>query len=437
VRWWLAALGLIACSGTAPSERLPTGPATRVAQPAEEPAEAALTWASLAITGDNWQAQLATIPADQRASLAVRFLEAGAFECPALPPQPGECAEQGALRQPDAGSTLKDPCLRRLVALWALEQIDEDMITASLSSALMRIVRIPPPDRELPAAALDKMPGGFLTAAAMWEAKAAGNDELVSAHALDGFDDEDLRQAAGSFHFDEALLALDPAVDRELYLDALSDDALRPATRLQVIDLMVSLALDDGGLHDRVHRRLTELVETDDCTLAAAAQAALAELDGDRVPPVIGPFEAEADVIRAICATLGTGSRGKAWKSMIARSGLDIADHTEDPWRVDALWAEYPFAYDDDEDGVPDVPEADPDLDGNAATWKETRHMRWHDQSRLPFADELRLALPHCEDTRCPVPGTSVWFRLDIRLQRGALYRLVGIDRHEQLGSDC
>jgi hypothetical protein len=354
-------------------------------------------------------------------------------------PRKGECPEQCVLQAPTETSTLDDPCLRRRIALWALDQLhDEDTLT-SLSDELLFLAGLPPPERELPAAAIAKMPSGFLTATALWEAKAAGNDELVSPHALEGLAHEDLLQAAASLHLDEALLALDPSLETDLYLDALLDDALRPATRLEVIDLMTSEATRAAGaeLGYQVRRRLDTLVETDDCTIAAAAQAAIAKLDGNGVAMVAGPFMIEQDVIRAICATLGVGAPGKAWRSVVARRGLDVVNHTEDPFRVDALWTKYPFAYDNDEDGVPDVPEADPDLDGNAATWKEVDRVYWTKKFMLPFADELKLALPHCEELRCRVPGTSVWFELDIRLQRGAMYRLVGIDRHEKLWSDC
>ncbi len=428
---WLT-LALVACGGRAP-EPLPTVPTRVPARGAEAPRT--LDWRDLAITGENWFEKVETIPQDQRVAMALDLIEGGGFACQTVA---SEGCEQGQLMPvPGIDDDIDEPCLRRLLALWAVDQLSDEDIYERFD-LMTSLVWVPPPEEALTLAVLERFQTGFEAATIRWEAEAAGHKYLPEFDFAGALDPDEVKKAATELHLDDALLALDPIEDADVYIAALDDRELRPETHLEVMDrLLVQRDRFDEPTRRQVAENLGWLRYSSDCALAAAAIATGAQFEGTDLEMPQGPFDTEQALIAAACASLAMDIRGAQWKQVVTKHGLAVKNDREYEFRVDSLWTKYPFAFDNDMDGVPDVPEADPDHDGNASNVVETS-TRWVGQRfTLPFADELELALPHCDGRRCKVPDSSVWFELDIRQERGTWLRLRGIERHERVGFDC
>ncbi len=410
--------------------------------PAAEPEPPAVTfrtvtvgWSGLAINGENWRDKLAEIPPGERSSMAIELLEQGRFRCD--PVQGEECLQHQTLRVPDAASDINDPCLRRELALWAVSQLSDEQIYAHFD-LMTALVWVPPPEQALASAVLDRFRTGFEAASLRWEAEAAGHEHLPPFDFAGALDHEEMVKAATELHLDGAVLALDPVEDMDVYVEALGDPELLPETQLAMMDRLVAhLDRMDDEARLKASDGLYSLRYSHDCTLATAAITTAARFTSGHTMLPRGPFTDQESLISATCATLAMGVRGQDWKQLITKHGLEVTSEREDPFRVDALWTKYPFAFDEDLDGAPDVPEADPDGDGNVANTVESSTKPWSKRFTLPYADELKLALPHCEGNICKVPSSDVWFELDIQKERGTKLRLRGIERHEKVGTDC
>src|SRR5439155_20553889 len=126
--------------------------------------------------------------------------------------------------KPPQPATIDDPCLRRLLATRAIDQIDADDVRA-LRPELRAIAAIPPPESQLVAATFKAVPEEqpdlrleFLVAA--WN---AGQHDLVDA-SLGGFDEAHLISAARDLHFAGALEQLSAEGFRAVYLHAVTDE---------------------------------------------------------------------------------------------------------------------------------------------------------------------------------------------------------------------
>ena len=124
-----------------------------------------------------------------------------------------------------------------------------------------------------------------------------------------------------------------------------------------------------------------------------------------------------------------------SWRATVGAKGVVVRRLTSDPGRVAKLWADNPDADDLDKDGVPDVPEADADGDGDPRTWAEVIRVPREDMVDLPDRDELLRALPECQGVDCKVPDEDVSFRFLFRKTAGRL-QLDTIERRETV-HDC
>ena len=102
-----------------------------------------VTWEQIAPTGADFEERLEEIPDVPAADeLAVSMLTGGNFACPA---PPSACGAPVDLPDPAPAATLSDPCLRRLLALWALSRVD-DRLLPRVHDALRAIAALPPPE---------------------------------------------------------------------------------------------------------------------------------------------------------------------------------------------------------------------------------------------------------------------------------------------------
>src|SRR5262249_15230978 len=123
-------------------------------------AEALALWAKIAPTGADWDDKLEEVPTNLPVarSLAVALLREGNFACRPAPATTHNCVAAPIEVDPPAKTaTLTDPCLRRLLALWAIDQLEPDD-TANIRDSLLAIASLPSPESQLVVSALRAVP---------------------------------------------------------------------------------------------------------------------------------------------------------------------------------------------------------------------------------------------------------------------------------------
>ena len=250
-------------------------PAPDIAQLALEPprtkAEALALWQQLAPTGENYEDRLAAIPEDPavRRPMAVALLEQGNFACEAVVKYEGcgqESVELGPI-EPTAG--LEQPCLRRRLALWALDQLTADDARA-LTEALVGLVELPEPEDELRTQAFAVAVDDGQRLALLAAAKGKELHELAEAEAGKLITIAARVEALRDLHIDAAADGLDPVAHHDVLLAALVDTELASTTRRTIMSQLA------GDQAPAVTEALVDVVDDDDCGLAMEAAELLA-----------------------------------------------------------------------------------------------------------------------------------------------------------------
>jgi hypothetical protein len=365
-------------------------------------ADALALWQQIAPTGADAEQKLEEVPGDFTEALAIALLHQGNFTC--VPPAPPPCS-RAPLDVPDPAddATLADPCLRRVLALWSLAQLDPEDVP-KIRDALRAIVAIPPPESQLVAAALRALPesdvdGRYELLGIAWK---AGQHELVNG-ALSGFDETKLADATLKLHIDGALEILSAEVQRGVYLKAIADEQLASATRTQAI---AELAATADTLAPDLHAALIALTRSPDCVVAAAAARTL-ETHGDaRFVPRRPRSARPAAILRGLCVlasyeTLQRADEVSLVPTYLPPRGLELVTIVYDPYN-----------------------EVDTDGDGDPHT-ERTIELISRDLAVLPEADDLIVAMHHCTGTTCRSDDHE--FRFVFR--SGLLWRLEVVDR--------
>jgi hypothetical protein len=274
-----------------------------VLHPPRSDAEAMALWRRIAPTVADHASKLGSIsdPAVTR-PLALTIVRGGNFACKDFTEytECGVTSRQWNLLAPSAG--LDSPCLRRLLALWALTQAAlRPTDVSSILPRLVEIMHLPSPEHELKAAALQLASGA--PAAERWrlvEAAVQADEKDMAAGALGGLPDEYLARAYREYGFDEAVLGMDALRNGPLIAQALSDDNLRRQTRLALFDRLPQkpwpgLAEQLGALS----------ASDDDCEIAMrAGLASLAYGDASRLPRRPPPADTLGTEARHLAETL-------------------------------------------------------------------------------------------------------------------------------------
>ncbi|HUJ62719.1 MAG TPA: hypothetical protein VLX92_29655 [Kofleriaceae bacterium] len=340
-------------------------------------ADALALWQQIAPTGDDWDEKLAEIPTDQPVAhaLALAMLAAGNFTC-AAPAQPACVKVPIDLPDPPPGSTLTDPCLRRMLALWSLAQLDDDDLPRVLP-ALRAIVAIPPPESQLVAAALKAVPENdqddrLALLAIAWK---AGQRDVVDV-SLGDLDEAHLVTAVTRLHIDGALEVLPAETEHATYLAAITDEQLAPGARAQA---MVDLTASADALAPDVRAALLAAAKSPDCSVAAAAARALALHGQPASAPAVPRTSSPAAMMRAMCVLASFEQLARADEpsylhGYIPPRGLELIQVTYDPYG-----------------------------DGDAADPHTSRSVDLvpPDQVVLPELDDLVRAMRHCTGTTC------------------------------------
>ena len=344
---------------------------------------AAVTWEQIAPTGADFEERLDEIPDVPAADeLAVAMLNGGNFACAA---PPSVCGAPIDVPSPAPTATLTDPCLRRLLALWSLSRVDDDLLPR-VHDALRAIAALPPPESQLVATAIKAVPeadqDGRLELLAI--ASTAGQRELANG-LLSGMDDAHLVTALTKHHLDGALDLLTPDLHRKAFLAAITDEQLATAARISAMSEVASADVVATG-KDRItpdlEKALIAATKSADCATAAAA-AHMFEAHGDhRFGPKRPHTHTTAAMMRAMCVLASYEQLQRADEpsyllGYVPASGLDVVRVTYDPYS-----------------------DVDTDGDGDPHTARTTDHIK-RDEVVLPELDDMIRALHHCQGAVC------------------------------------
>lgn len=261
-------------------------------------------WAQIAPTGEDWEEKLDEVPAAATRPLAVALLRGGNFTCSGPPPI-DECAPpRFDVPEPGHAAGLADPCLRRLLALWSIAQLEVHDLP-KVADALRTIAAIPPPESQLVAAALRAVPewdqAQLLSLIVI--AARAGQRDVVNA-AVGRLGEPQLIEAATKHHVEGALEVLSAQGHRAAYLLAVVDEDLAAVARTKAItELLAADAVvqPDGKLSPDLKAVLVKAAGSRDCGVAAAAARALAEHGDRRFVPSRPRTRTPEGMMRALC----------------------------------------------------------------------------------------------------------------------------------------
>ena len=300
---------------------------------------------------------------------------------------------------------LTDPCLRRLLALWSIAQLEPTDLP-KLLDPLRAIVAIPPPESQLVSTALRSIPES--DSATLLEllsiAWRAGQRELVNA-TVGRLDEARLIEAATRHHIDGALEILSARGHRATYLAAINDEAMGTTARTQAIGEL--LAEDDAKVAPDLRTALVKEAASPDCTVAATAARALEQRGDKKLVPARPRTLKPEPMMRALCVLasyeqLQRADEGSLLPTFVAPKGLE---------RVQ-------IAY----DALSDV---DTDGDGDPHTQRTVELVDRKDVV-LPEIDDMVRALRRCTGTICltsdrefrftfkPIGGELMLSRLEI-----------------------
>lgn len=360
-------------------------------------AEANAVWASIAPTGDDWEAKLDEIPVAKATPLAIALLHGGNFTC--VPPSPPkDCAPLVLdVDGPAPTATMKDPCLRRLLALWSIGALEDTDIPTVLD-ALRGIAAIPPPESQLVAAAIQAVPEADPVHRLEMLAIAfkAGQRDLANGH-VGSLDEASLILAVTKHHIDGALDVLAAESHKAVFLAAITDEALAPKARA---DALSELVATDDKLPADVRSTLVAAAKSKDCFVAAAAARAL-EVRGDKRFVPRRPRTSSPDaMMRALCVLasyerLQGNDESSLLPGFVPAKGLE---HVQ-------------IAFDA-------LSEVDTDGDGDPRT-ERTVNLIPKPDVVVPEIDDLVRAFRHCKGTTCTSDDRD--FRFGLKLVGGEL----------------
>lgn len=329
-------------------------------------------WKLIAPTGADVDAKLDEVPETVAPKLAVALLNGGNFAC-ATPP--GPCGVPADLPAPAPTAGFDDPCLRRVLAMWAIAVLEPDQLP---KDALRGIAALPPPESQLVGNAIRAVPEAdqdfrLELLAIAWK---AGQRELV-AGILPDLDEAHLVTALGKHHIDAALEQLTPDRHRTEFLAAIADEHMTASARNQA---MVEVAAADTAttgkdvLAPDLQKALIVATRSPDCAVAAAA-AHMFEVRGDhRFGPKRPRARKVEPMLRALCVLahyeeIQRADEPSYLPGYVPAAGLDLVRVTYDEY-------------------------ADPH------TTETTDHVA-RDQVVLPELEDMLRALAHCTGSVC------------------------------------
>jgi hypothetical protein len=350
--------------------------------PLANDADALAVWATIAPTGDDWEAKLEEVPAAAARPLAIALLHGGNFTC-SPPKPPVDCVQPPIDEpQPQPRAGFVDPCLRRLLALWSLAQL-EDADLPAVRDALRAIIAIPPPESQLVSAALKAVPENDPSTRLelLGIAWRAGQHDIAN-NSLGGLDEARLIEAVTKHKIDGALEVLSAEGQRTTYLAALADEAL--GSKARTMALAELLATDGDKLSPELKTALGKAAAARDCAVAAAAAHALHVRGDQRFLPT--------------ASTLRPTTTDKMMRAMCVLASYELIQNADEPSLLTSFvpakgLERVTITYDA-------LAEVDTDGDGDPHT-QRTVELEPRDQAVLPEVEDLVRAMHRCTGTTC------------------------------------
>ena len=330
-------------------------------------------WKLIAPSGVDWEARLEEVPDTVTDGLATSLLTGGNFTC-ATPAQ--ACGNvPGDVPPPAPTAGLDDPCLRRLLALWSLAQLEPDQLP---KDALRAIAALPPPESQLVANAIRMVPESeqdfrLELLAIAWQ---AGQRDVVAGIVPD-LDEDHVAAALAKHHIDAALESLTADRHRAEFLAAIADDKLGATARNQAMIEVAALDTTTTGkdvLAPDLQKALISATHSKDCAVVAAA-AHMFEARGDhRFGPKRPRARKVEPLMHALCVLahyeeIQRADEPSYLPGYVPASGMDLTRITYDEY-------------------------ADPH------TTETTEHVA-RDQVVLPELEDMLRALDHCTGSVC------------------------------------
>jgi hypothetical protein len=293
-------------------------------------ADALALWRQIDPHGGDWQEKLYEVPAGPISqALAIALLRQGNFTCVhavAVASCPNRSVAE--LDTPIDAADLGDPCLRRSLALWAFDQLDQANLE-QLRPALDAIAAIPPPESDLVEDALrgdHDNPDQNERLELIVRAWNAGQHDIAGG-SLGGLDEQHLVEAVRKDHVDPALEILAIQDQRAVFLAAMTDPKLEPSTRVQTIADLLDAQPTEPGSDGRA--ALLAAAKSTSCDVAAAAAHALVQYHilGAPKPPA---------TMRTLCVVasyerLQQENETSPLSELIPARGLELVRVTTDP----------------------------------------------------------------------------------------------------------
>jgi hypothetical protein len=373
---------------------------------ADSDAAALALWQKIAPTGADWDGKLEEIPVDRPIArqLAIALLHGGNFACRAAPATHSCTKQPLEIEAPKPAAGLDDPCLRRLLALWSVDQLEDDDLPA-VHDAIDAILALPPPESQLVAAALHTVSDADQTTrlAALATAWNAGQHEIVNG-VVGSLDEAHLIVAVRQHHIDGALEVLSAEAHRPAYLAAIDDEDMAPKARIQAISDVVA---SEDKLVPKTRAAVIAATKSLDCGVAAAAARALDQHGDHGFVPRRPHANTTAPMMRALCVLasfelLQRADESSLLPSYIPARGLELARVSYDPFS-----------------------EVDLDGDGDPHT-EHTIELLARDVATVPEVDDLVRAMRRCTGVICttderefrfafkPVSGELMLSRIEV-----------------------
>ena len=342
-------------------------------------ADAVALWKTIAPTGADYDMKLDEIPGDGPVStqLAVALLHGGNFTCPATA---ASCGAPTDIPDPAPGATLDDPCLRRLLALWAIGQLEDDDIQW-VRDSLKAIVAIPPPESQLVATALKAVPESMqdFRLELFGIAYGAGHHELIDGM-ISTLDEPHIVDAAEKLHIAGAFDLLTPESHRATYIAAINDSKLDPIARQKAMGEL--LAGEGAKLARDAHTALVTATKSPDCHVAAFAMRQLVQVGEKGRGPGRPASTSIPNMMRAMCVLaayeqLQSSDEPSYLPGYIPAKGLDLVMVSYDAYS-----------------------ETDDDGDGDVHT-QHTATVVPRSEVVLPEVEDMSRAFAHCTGTVC------------------------------------
>jgi hypothetical protein len=361
-------------------------------------ADALALWDKIAPTGGDFNEKLDELPNDVGRPLAIALLRSGNFRC--MPQRPArDCLPvQFDVNPPADRAGLADPCLRRMLALWAIDQLEPEDVPSVLD-AIRAIAAIPPPESQLLVAALKAVPETdnahrLELLAIAWR---AGQHDLASAN-VGSLDEPFMIDALTKHHIDGALEVLSAEGHRAIYLAVVNDEALGAKARASAITELVSV---DDKLAPDLRAALVKATASRDCTVAASAARALEQRGEPKYLPKRPRTGKPDQMMRALCVLASYELLQRADETSLMRTfappkGLERITVAYDP-----------------------LSEVDTDGDGDPHT-QRSADLVPRDELVVPEIDDMARAMHRCTNTTCASDDRE--FRFGFKPVGGELY---------------